>query len=354
MSVEWLPESPEDTQGLPPLVRAFDAVPYGVVVLSSDHRIAWCNAAAAIHLDLDPNRDRGQPLTNLARFPALVEALTGQGPQDLQVCVAGSDAVLSLQLRPLAPGQVLLLTQDVTEAERMDTMRKDFVAHVSHEIRTPLTVLSGFVETLQSIRLEDDEQDRIFELMRQQTQRIERLVADLLTLARLEANPKPRIDHWTPLRHLMHAAHDDGFHLSAGRHQVVLAAVPEVEVAADENDMLSAVSNLVSNAIRYTPEGGHIELRARHREDGYLEIAVQDNGIGIERQHLPRITQRFYRVDKSRSRETGGTGLGLSIVKHAISRHGGELLVDSRPQQGSTFTLTLPPARVRVIAPSSG
>lgn len=329
---------------------AFQAVPNGVVLLDGQHRIVWMNAHACVHLALEPQGDLGQPITNLIRDPALVAALSDpSAPEDFRIGSHRADQVLLVQMRTYAPGRRMLLSHDVTEADRMEAMRRDFVAHVSHEIRTPLTVLAGFVETMQTLALDERERDRVLNLMRQQTTRMESLVSDLLLLATLEGSPRPAIANWAPLSAMLQASVADGQHLSAGQHEVACTLWPEqnLEVAVEEREMASALGNLISNAIRYTPPGGRVQVQAELRQGGYLELRVLDNGIGIERQHLPRITQRFYRVDKSRSRGTGGTGLGLAIVKHAITRHGGELLVQSTPGEGSCFTLTLPPSRVR-------
>lgn len=336
------------------LEAAFEAVPNGVVLLNREQRIAWMNSTACVHLALEPQADLGQPITNLVRDPALVAALAGpSASEDFRIGSHRSDQVLLIQVRSYGSGSRMVLSHDVTEADRMETMRRDFVSHVSHEIRTPLTVLAGFVETMQTLALDDRERDRVLDLMRQQTTRMESLVADLLLLATLEGSPKPTISHWIPLLPLLQSALADGQHLSGGQHELDLSVkpAPQLEVAVEEREMASAIGNLVSNAVRYTPSGGSVDIQAHCRADGYLEVRVVDTGIGIERHHLPRITQRFYRVDKSRSRGTGGTGLGLAIVKHAITRHGGELFVQSEPGAGSTFTLTLPPARVR-LAPS--
>jgi two-component system phosphate regulon sensor histidine kinase PhoR len=228
-------------------------------------------------------------------------------------------------------------------------MRRDFVANVSHEIRTPLTVLSGFVETLASLSLRPDEHQRVMHLMEQQTGRMQALVADLLTLAQLEGSPRPQVDRWVPVSALLERALADAQSLSAGRHQIVMAPSQAAEVAGNLTELHSALGNLVTNAVRYTPTGGRIELRWTRREDGSGLFEVQDNGPGIAREHLARLTERFYRVDSGRSRETGGTGLGLAIVKHVIQRHGGEILIDSEPGKGSVFALTLPAARVRAL-----
>jgi two-component system phosphate regulon sensor histidine kinase PhoR len=242
----------------------------------------------------------------------------------------------------------LLLSQDITERERAEAMRRDFVANVSHEIRTPLTVLAGFVETLAELPLTEPERRRVLGLMAQQTARMQALVGDLLMLAQLEGSPRPGADRWLPLATLLQRSLADAVALSAGRHLIVPRGVSDVEVAGTEGELLSAVGNLLGNAVRYTPEGGRIELGWGRQEDGRAFIEVSDTGPGIAREHLPRLTERFYRVDGSRSRDTGGTGLGLSIVKHVVQRHGGEIDIDSEIGKGSTFRLLLPALRVRL------
>jgi two-component system, OmpR family, phosphate regulon sensor histidine kinase PhoR len=218
---------------------------------------------------------------------------------------------------------------------------------VSHEIRTPLTVLSGFVETMASLPLSATEQTRVLGLMAQQTDRMQALVSDLLTLAQLEGSPRPATDQWHDMSSLLAQAHADGRELSRGRHQVDLDGEAHADVAGNRTELLSAISNLVNNAVRYTPDGGRIGVRFHLREGGGADVIVVDSGVGIAREHIPRLTERFYRVDGSRSRETGGTGLGLAIVKHVLQRHNGELVIDSEPGKGSTFQLVFPASRIR-------
>jgi two-component system phosphate regulon sensor histidine kinase PhoR len=225
------------------------------------------------------------------------------------------------------------------------------VANVSHEIRTPLTVLSGFVETLAQLPLTEPERQRVLLLMGQQTGRMQALVGDLLMLAQLEGSPRPGADRWLPLTPLLQRALADATALSAGRHTLVLRSTDDIELAGVEGELLSAVGNLLANAVRYTPEGGRIELGWTRLDDGRGVIEVTDTGLGIAREHLPRLTERFYRVDGSRSRDTGGTGLGLSIVKHVVQRHGGEIDIESELGKGSSFRLLLPALRVRALAP---
>jgi two-component system phosphate regulon sensor histidine kinase PhoR len=254
---------------------------------------------------------------------------------------------IAVLVRPYGEGMQLVLSQDITERERADGMRRDFVANVSHEIRTPLTVLAGFVETMATLPLSEDERGRVLSLMQQQTDRMQSLVGDLLTLARLEGSPLPAIDRWQPVAPLIRRAVVDAQALSRGRHEIEAEVSEGAEVAGNEAELLSAVANLLHNAVRYTPAGGRIHVRWHPRADDGADLTVTDTGIGIAREHLPRLTERFYRVDSSRSRDTGGTGLGLSIVKHVVQRHGGQIDVSSEPGKGSVFRISLPALRVR-------
>ncbi len=343
-------ETAAERERLAQFFEAIEASPNGVLLLDASERIEWCNARAADHFGLDPLRDRGQPVTNLLRAPAFVSHMQA-GVFDAPVEFPGARgrATISVLVRPYGAGQKLLLSQDVTDRERMDSMRRDFVANVSHEIRTPLTVLAGFVDTLSSVPLSAAERPRVLELMRQQTTRIQTLVDDLLTLAQLEGSPRPSSDQWIPVAALVSRVAAEAEILSAGRHEFSREIEPDLEVAGVESELASAMSNLLGNAVRYTPDGGRIALRwARgDAENRGAVFEVRDTGIGIAREHIPRLTERFYRVDGSRSRETGGTGLGLAIVKHVITRHGGELQIESELGKGSTFRLLLPAARVR-------
>ena len=330
-------------------LSAIEASPNGVMMLDEHEQIAWCNSQAADHFGIDPERDRLQRVTNLVRTPAFVAYLQ-RGSFDEPVVFASprSRATLSVLVRPYGEGMKLVLSQDITERERSDAMRRDFVANVSHEIRTPLTVLAGFVETLASVPLTAVEQPRVLRLMRQQTDRMQSLVNDLLTLAQLEGSSRPDTDRWIAVDLLLQRVLADAQALSSGRHRIVLQAEAGGQVAANESELASAMGNLVSNAIRYTTDEGSIEITWRIRtSDGCAEFEVRDSGIGIDKEHVPRLTERFYRVDGSRSRDTGGTGLGLAIVKHVAQRHGGELDIQSEPGKGSSFKLVLPAARVR-------
>ena len=340
----------QEQSRLQQFLSAIEASPNGVMMLDADEQIAWCNSPAADHFGIDPERDRLQRVTNLVRSPAFVAYLQ-LGKFEDPVVFAGprGRATLSVLVRPYGEGMKLVLSQDITERERTDAMRRDFVANVSHEIRTPLTVLAGFVETLATVPLTTAEQPRVLYLMRQQTDRIQSLVNDLLTLAQLEGSARPDADRWIAVDALLSQVLADAQALSSGRHRIALQAQPGGQVAAAESELASAMGNLVSNAIRYTPDAGSIDIAWRIRaSDGCAEFEVRDSGIGIAKEHVPRLTERFYRVDGSRSRDTGGTGLGLAIVKHVVQRHGGELDIQSEPGKGSSFKLVLPAARVRV------
>ena len=345
-------ETTSERERLRQFLAAIDASPNGVVLLDAEERIEWCNARAADHFGLDPVRDQRQLVTNLLRTPAFVSHLqSGEYEAPIEFTSPRGRATIQVVVRPYGAGQKLLLSQDVTDRERMESMRRDFVANVSHEIRTPLTVLAGFVDTLASVPLSATEQPRVLELMRQQTQRIQSLVDDLLTLAQLEGSPRPSSDRWLSGDALVARVFGEAELLSAGRHELSLDAQPGLEVAGIESELTSAMANLLGNAVRYTPDGGRIAVQWQVRAtDGCAVFEVRDNGIGIAREHLPRLTERFYRVDGSRSRETGGTGLGLAIVKHVVQRHGGEIEMQSEPGKGSVFRLVLPAARVRVRA----
>jgi two-component system phosphate regulon sensor histidine kinase PhoR len=334
-------------------LSAMEASPNGVLLLDGADQITWCNSIAADHFGLDPTRDRRQRVTNLVRAPAFVAYLqAGQFGEPVLIPEPRGRGTLSIVVRAYGEGLKLVLSQDVTERERSDGMRRDFVANVSHEIRTPLTVLSGFIETMSNLPLTEVERRRVLTLMAQQTQRMQTLVNDLLTLAQLEGSPRPSSDRWVAVGKLLGQAHADAAALSMGRHQFSVSDADGAQLAGIESELMSAVGNLVTNAVRYTPDGGRIGVAWRMREDGSGEVTVSDTGIGVAREHIPRLTERFYRVDGSRSRETGGTGLGLSIVKHVVQRHGGELDVKSELGKGSSFSLIFPAARVRLIEPT--
>lgn len=346
-------------------LSALQASPNGVVLLDQQTRIEWCNQTAALHFGIEVQRDLAQVISNLVRDPAFVRYLAA-GDFSHNVTLTGRDSKpgrpvsLSVQLHPYGEGRSLLLSRDVTMLEQADAMRRDFVANVSHEIRTPLTVLAGFVETLQSLPLDADEQQRFLAMMAQQAGRMQTLVSDLLTLSKLEGSPSPGCDSWTPIASLMDQLGHDAQALSrlvcpqgSVPQELVFESSANVEIAGNASELLSAMGNLVSNAVRYTPAGGSIVVRSALTPDGDVCFRVQDSGQGIAPEHLGRLTERFYRVDRSRSRETGGTGLGLAIVKHVVQRHQGQLSIESTPGRGSCFQMVIPSVRVRPVTPEA-
>ena len=337
-------------------LSGIEASPNGVMLLDASEHITWISAVSASHFGLDPQRDLAQRVTNLIRVPAFVQLL-GSGDYGEPVTFQmprGGQGTLSVLVRPYGDGLRLVLSQDITERELADHMRRDFVANVSHEIRTPLTVLHGFIETMSSLPLSEAERKRVLELMNQQTERMHGWVSDLLMLAQIEGSPRPAANKWMRVSDLMQRLEIDAKGLSKGRHPLTFALHGgDVELSGVEGEWLSAMGNLISNAIRYTPEAAGIQVQWRPMAEGGAEFSVTDQGIGIDPEHLPRLTERFYRVDGSRSRETGGTGLGLSIVKHVIQRHGGELKISSEKGKGSTFALCVPAARVRPLSPGT-
>ncbi len=353
-------------QRLQYFLQAIQASPNGVTLLDAQGRIEWCNATASSHLGLDVSRDLMQHIVHLVRDPVFSKYFA-QSEHESEVIVDGRASSsmqapkLSMQLHTYGEGQQLLLTRDITSITMADAMRRDFVANVSHEIRTPLTVLGGFVETLQSIPMGKDEQQHYLNLMAVQADRMQSLVADLLTLSQLEGSSPPGLYERVDLPTLMSEVAADAVALSSvvseqtgvahgPVHELVFAPAPEWLLLGVRSELLSAISNLLSNAIRYTPAGGQIRAEWSRVPEGVV-FAVTDTGPGIAPEHLPRLSERFYRVDRSRSRETGGTGLGLAITKHVVQRHGGELRIQSEVGKGSTFMLVLPASRVELLNP---
>jgi len=290
-----------------------------------------------------------QRINFLIRRPEFVQYLNRrQFEEPLLLERMGSDTSLSLLLQafPFGDKRHLLLVQDVTDLQKADAMRRDFVANVSHEMRTPITVLMGFLETLQSLDLEKSQRDQYFDMMTAQAQRMKSLVEDLLTLANLESNTLPAPMQAVQIPTMMALLKNDAQALSQGRHALNFESTTSCTILGDERELLSAFSNLVSNAIRYTPDTGTISAKWCVNPVGQGEFSVTDTGPGISSEHLPRLTERFYRVDRSRSRDTGGTGLGLAIVKHIANRHQAQLIIESIAGKGSTFTLRFPKERV--------
>ncbi len=331
--------------------QAIMALPDGLVITNGDGYIEWMNSAAAEQLGLDASRDAGLLLGQLIRYREFHELLdsfkAGQRPSPitLETGSNGTKRILSLTLIEVADNSRLLLSRDITELSRIDVMRRDFIANVSHELRTPLTVISGFLEQLTVESTTDPAALRGFlALMNEQAQRMNRLVGDLLTLSRLENSTQPPGEEVVDVAALADLLAEEARALSGGRHEIKVIERSPVLVRGNGDELRSAFGNLVSNAVRYTPPGGWVHIAWRDNPQA-LCFEVADSGIGVAPEHVPRITERFYRVDKGRSAQTGGTGLGLAIVKHVLVRHQGKLEIESEIGRGSKFCVTLPRSR---------
>ncbi|MGO4331342.1 phosphate regulon sensor histidine kinase PhoR [Cupriavidus sp. 2TAF22] len=328
-------------------IQAIQASPNGVLMLDDADQIEWCNDVAEQHFGLNARRDVRQRITHLIRRPEFVQYLTLQRFDDpllMRDLGEHKRSVIAVQILPYGENRKLVLTNDITKLENTEAMRRDFVANVSHELKTPLTVLTGFLETVRDLPVSEQDRNRYLDMMLVQSMRMQHLVEDLLVLAKLESDAQPpsqeRVDMAALAAHLLH----DAEALSQGRHQITVQIDPQVLIRGAESELLSAFGNLVSNAVRYTPEGGRIGVRLTY-ENEHASFSVSDTGLGIAADHIPRLTERFYRVDRSRSRDTGGTGLGLAIVKHVLSRHHADLRITSEVGRGSVFRVVFPTDR---------
>ncbi|WP_018151135.1 phosphate regulon sensor histidine kinase PhoR [Leeia oryzae] len=328
--------------------RGAEALPDGVVVLDENDRIEWCNAVAERHLGLSRKRDMGLTINYLIRQPHFVEYVNNERYTESVTMHPdhAPDTLLSVQIFPFEATLKLLVTRDITQLEKIGVVHRDFVANVSHELRTPLTVVGGFLETLLDMENPDQEINRRYMgMMLDQTRRMERLVEDLLTLSRLESQSGQHREEPVNIPRLVEILAHETRSLSGGKHTISIEMECTDWLNGNPDELHSALGNLASNAVRYTPAGGSITLKWAKQGDDVV-FSVKDSGIGIEPQHIARLTERFYRVDRSRSRETGGTGLGLAIVKHALLRHQARLEIHSESGQGSTFSAVFPSERV--------
>ncbi len=320
--------------------QAMSQLPDGVVIMDDVLFLEWCNPVAEQHLGLSLATDKGMRVTNLVRSPEFIDYII-LGRYDEPLTLKLDERKLIVRLIPFENRRQILVTHDVTDMDRIEQMRRDFIANASHELRTPLTVINGFLEIAHTQPdLDPQTRARHLALMVDQGQRMQNLVDDMLVLTRLESLDYPVREEVLDMHTLLEQVRAEGEALSAGRHKVSLEFNgPRLKGSPDE--LRSAIGNLVSNAVRYTPEGGEIRIRWFENEQGPC-CAVSDTGIGIKPEHIVRLTERFYRVDKGRSRETQGTGLGLAIVKHVLSRHNAQLRIESEAGKGSTFTIQFP------------
>ena len=323
--------------------KTLSSLPDGITLVKSDWRIDWCNESAEDQLGLDSMKDRGQPVYKAYDSKDFIDYLTA-GNFDKPLVIHNSENAQTIELHVVVLGRknAVIVTHDVTDRDKLDSIRRDFVANVSHELRTPLTVINGFIDL--AISSKDPGPVRIgrehLALMKEKADRMSRLVNDLLTLSKLEESSPDRAPETVNVPVMIRETAKEGRAISGGRHEITESAEPFC-LKGYKDEILSAIGNLVANAVRYTPPGGHISITWK-RSPEWLELAVKDDGIGIAPEFLPRLTERFYRVDKSRSRDSGGTGLGLAIVKHVLIRHGGHLKIESEPGKGSTFTMQFP------------
>lgn len=338
-------------EALRSMLAAAQALPDGAVTLNSELHIDWCNQVAREHLGLKLPADRGHNLLNLVRSPEFsAYARQEEWPEPTLVRMphGQQERLLMVQLTAYARDQRLLITRDVTQIERLETTRRDFVANVSHELRTPLTVLSGFLETLRDMpdeALGPEQRAQYMNMMEEQALRMQSIVADLLTLSTLESSPSAEPQP-VNMSLLLESVRQQAEALSGGRHAFVWSIDPALDLLGAENELSSATLNLLTNAVRYTPDGGTISVTWHRDATGQACFSVQDTGIGIAKRHLPRLTERFYRVDRGRSRAVGGTGLGLAITRHITLRHAGDLRIQSEPGKGSVFSIVFPESRI--------
>lgn len=328
--------------------RSTEAMPDGTVVLGADYGIEWANGAARSLLGIDNPGDQGRNIRHLLRDPRFQEYLQagdeGDSVDIASPVVPGTE--LNIRVIPYGDGQYLLMARDVSNLRRLETVRRDFVANVSHELRTPLTVIKGYAETGGDEDLPPHVHDGL-EAINRQAERMQAIVEDLLTLSRLELDPvDPDSAEWVVVADMLPGLVRDGESLSGERgHELTLDADGRFGLKGVSSELSSAFGNLINNAVQHTPAGTRIEVGWWRQGDGVV-MQVEDDGPGIDEQHLPRITERFYRVDPGRSRARGGTGLGLALVKHAVARNGGTLEITSTPGQGSCFRCRFPGERI--------
>ena len=345
-------EREQATEELARFRRAAEALPDGVIILDGYRAIEWMNLQAEACLGLKVSADTGSRITHLLREPEFLDYLDSPDHRGVPLALhtqRNPGRSLQIQAAPFAAGRTLLLVRDVTQLQKLATMRRDFVANVSHELKTPLTVTLGFVETALDA-LDDTPPQEIalyLQTAAEQARRMQQLIDDLLTLSSLETDSPPPLEDPVDVADLLSDIWREVAALSVGRHDIALENHGPRTLLGSVRELRSAFANLAGNAVRYSPDGGRIVLRWSAEGSAGGRFSVQDSGIGIAPQHLPRLTERFYRVDRGRSREAGGTGLGLAIVKHVLERHQAMLQVDSEPGQGSVFSVVFPAHRVQ-------
>lgn len=320
-----------------------ETLPDAVVLTTEEGTIFWCNGLAQQILGLRWPEDNGQNILNLLRYPEFTRYLRQRDFAHPLTLVLNSQRHLEFRIMPYSEGQWLLVARDVTQMHQLEGARRNFFANVSHELRTPLTVLQGYLEMMSDSALEGGLRDKAVQTMQEQAKRMDSLVAQLLTLSRIEAAPATDLQEIVDVPMMLRLLQREAETLSHGRHHIQFVSDPNLRVFGNDEQLRSAMSNLVYNAVNHTPDGTRITISWQRSVQG-AEFRVEDNGPGIAPEHLPRLTERFYRVDKARSRQTGGSGLGLAIVKHALSHHNARLNISSAPGEGETcFSFQLAP-----------
>lgn len=318
-----------------------ESLPDALVMTTEEGTIFWCNGLAQQSLGLRWPDDNGQNILNLLRYPEFTEYLSKRDFSRPLTLVLNNDRHLEFRIMPYAEGQLLMVARDVTQMHQLEGARRHFFANVSHELRTPLTVLQGYLEMMQEQSIDGAVRDKALHTMREQTSRMEGLVKQLLTLSRIEAAPAITLNEKIDVPLMLRVVEREAQTLSNGKQTLTFDIEPNLKVYGNEEQLRSAISNLVYNAVSHTPTGTAITVSWHRLAHGAL-FKVKDNGQGISAEHIPRLTERFYRVDKARSRQTGGSGLGLAIVKHALSHHDTRLDIESTPGKGTSFSFVLP------------
>ena len=325
--------------------QTLNSLPDGVILVRKHWEIELLNPIAERDFGLNGSEDIGKRLTDVYKDPEFVRYILSGSWEQSMILTPADGRKIELRVFPAGKKYWIVVSRDETEIMRADAMRRDFVANVSHELRTPLTVIKGFLELQGDNPTATDEERLHWKMMTDQAERMGALVDDLLTLSRLERDSAPAVKTEVDPQELLEHAVEDGASLSQGRHCITVTHIASEIILGDIKEMRSAVTNLVTNAVRYTPDGGKINI-SWTVIDGEGHIDVSDNGVGIAPEDISRVTERFYRSDKSRSRETGGTGLGLAIVKHVLFRHQAKLQIESKLGEGSIFRIVIPGSRI--------
>ena len=327
--------------------QAVSALPDAMIILTKRNKIEWSNNAAHKLLGIQRPRDEGQAINNLIRYPKFDKYLRNNdfGKTITIISPNNPETKLTLQVIPFGSSQKLIICRDISHVIKLEEMRSHFVANVSHELRSPITVLSGYLETLQNVN-DTDKIHKALDSMYHQAQRMERLVTDLLALSKLETRPTDSHSNDINIPVMLRELQQSANMISGEKnHTITLQQDDNLHLYGNLNELQSLFSNLINNAVRYTPANGTIKIQWKE-EDKHAVFSVTDNGHGIPQHHIPHLTERFYRVDIDRSRDSGGTGLGLAIVKHALERHDGKLQIHSTLGKGSSFSCQFPEDRI--------